>query len=369
MPALRLARVACAALFGLVLASPSGAAEKPAKELFGAKRAPADLASRSIGSYSRGCLAGAAMLPVNGPAWQAMRLSRNRNWGHPALVAYVERLARDSQAKDGWPGLLVGDLAQPRGGPMLTGHASHQIGLDADIWLMPMPDRTLTPKEREEISAVSMIKDNFSINPEVWKPGHVTLLRRAASYPEVARIFVHPAIKKALCDAAGKDRAWLEKIRPWWGHHYHFHVRISCPPGSPGCKEQDDPPDGDGCGKPLDDWFAMFRKPPPPKPDKPAKPKPPITMAALPGECRAVLDASDGAAAAVPASFQGEPPVPPRAPAAPAAAAPPQAVAPLPTVPLPEANPRTGPARAWLNSLTTPRDAGSPPVPERKPSR
>lgn len=357
MPADRLALLVCAALLCGLGAASSGAAEKPAKELFGARQAPAALASRAIGSYSRGCLAGAAMLPVDGPAWQAMRLSRNRNWGHPALVAYVEKLARESREKDGWPGLLVGDLAQPRGGPMLTGHASHQIGLDADIWLMPMPGRTLSPAEREEISAVSMIKDNFSINPEVWQPGHVTLLKRAASYPEVARIFVHPAIKKALCEAAGRDRGWLEKIRPWWGHHYHFHVRLACPPGSPGCKDQDDPPDGDGCGKPLEDWFALFRKPA--KPEKPAKPKPPVMMEALPAECRAVLEAADAAPAPVPASFTGAPPMPERAPAA----------APLPPVPLPEARPATGPARAWLDSLTASPGASPPPLPERKPVR
>ena len=65
-------------------------------------------------------MAGGAALPVDGPAWQVMRLSRNRNWGHPDLVALVERLAIEAKEKDGWNGLLVGDLAQPRGGPMLV---------------------------------------------------------------------------------------------------------------------------------------------------------------------------------------------------------------------------------------------------------
>ena len=55
----------------------------PAKKLFASKRSPADLKARSIGFYSRGCLAGGVALPINGPAWQVMRLSRNRNWGHP----------------------------------------------------------------------------------------------------------------------------------------------------------------------------------------------------------------------------------------------------------------------------------------------
>src|SRR5690606_32364598 len=121
---------------------------EPAKQLFGAKALPADMAARAIGSYARGCMAGGRALAVTGDAWQVMRLERNRNWGQPVLIDYLETLARDARDLDGWPGLLVGDLAQPRGGPMLTGHASHQIGLDADIWLRPMPERELSFKER-----------------------------------------------------------------------------------------------------------------------------------------------------------------------------------------------------------------------------
>ncbi len=271
---------------------PTFAEPLPAKKLFGTVSKPSPLAARALGSYVRGCLSGGKMLPVNGPAWQAMRLSRNRNWGHPLLVKYVERLATESKEKDGWPGLLIGDLAQPRGGPMLTGHRSHQIGLDADIWLKPMPPRRLTHKEREKISAVSMLgPDKLSVNPKVWLPGHVTLLKRAVSYPEVARIFVHPAIKKALCNAAGQDRSWLRRIRPWWGHHYHFHVRLKCPTGS-GCKDQPAPPAGDGCGKQLDHWFKRLTAKPKPqkkKKKKKKKPRPQLTLADLPIGCRAVL--------------------------------------------------------------------------------
>lgn len=287
----------------LLAAAPFDAVAAPeARKLFGAKKSPADLRSRAIGSYARGCLAGGAMLPVNGPAWQAMRLSRNRNWGHPALVRYVERLATESKEIDGWPGLLVGDLSQPRGGPMLTGHRSHQIGLDADIWLKPMPNRRLNRKEREKISAISMLgRDKLSINKKHWKPGHVTLLKRASSSREVARIFVHPVIKKALCDAAGTDRRWLRKIRPWWGHHYHFHVRLACPPGMVGCVNQKPVPGGDGCGKQLDDWFKLLKRAMKPKKKpkvttgkKPKKKKRRrLRLADLPGDCKLVLNARD----------------------------------------------------------------------------
>src|SRR6188474_3272297 len=67
--------------------------KNPAKELFGRKPVPANLQARSIGFYTRGCLAGGIALPINGKTWQVMRLSRNRNWGHPDLVTFMERLA------------------------------------------------------------------------------------------------------------------------------------------------------------------------------------------------------------------------------------------------------------------------------------
>lgn len=256
-----------------------------AKLLFGGATRPAPLAARSIGGYARGCLAGATALPVNGKAWQVMRLSRNRNWGHPNLVAFLERFAERGK-KIGWPGLLVGDMSHPRGGPMITGHASHQIGLDADIWFLPMPERELSRAERETISAVSMVKmATREIDPAAWTPTRLALVRQAAIDPEVARIFVHPAIKKAMCDGATGDRAWLGKVRPWYGHNYHFHVRLACPAGAEGCKDQDSVPAGDGCGADLAWWLG----PEPWKPSPPEKPRPPLKLADLPPACSQVI--------------------------------------------------------------------------------
>ena len=227
------------------------------------------------------------MLPADGDTWQVMRLSRKRNWGHPRLIDFLERLAKRVPQINGWPGLLIGDISQPRGGPMLTGHASHQIGLDADVWLTPMPDRRLTPAEREEMSATNMVRSDWlDIDPATWTPQHTTLLRAVARESEVARIFVNPAIKRALCREAGADRSWLSKIRPMFGHNYHFHIRLACPPGEESCSDQDPPPAGDGCGAELDRWFTPAMLNP-----KPGRPRPPMTMAQLPGECRRVLAA------------------------------------------------------------------------------
>jgi penicillin-insensitive murein endopeptidase len=262
-----------------------------AKELFGRKPRPAELPVGSIGFYAKGCLAGGEALPINGDTWQVMRLSRNRNWGNPALVSLVEKLSTKVKKSAGWPGLLVGDMSQPRGGPMFTGHASHQVGLDADIWLTPMPNRILSRDEREETSAVNMVATNrLDIDPKVWTPQHLSVIRAAAEEPQVERIFVNAAIKKALCREATGNRSWLFKVRPMYGHDYHFHIRIKCPPGSRDCKPQEPPPESDGCGHELDYWFSdavLHPKPPP----VPPKPKPPLTLADLPAACKQVLGA------------------------------------------------------------------------------
>ena len=270
-----------------------------AKVLFGQKTTPANLQARAIGSYAKGCLAGAKALPVDGQTWQVMRLNRNRKWGHPDLIAYLEDLARRVPSINGWSGLLIGDISQPRGGPMITGHASHQIGLDADIWLTPMPAGRLSQSQREEMSARNMARSDWmDVDPVAWTPNHTRLIRAAASDPRVGRIFVNPALKVAICRETEGNRSWLSKVRPMWGHNYHFHIRMACPAGDSGCGDQDPPPDGDGCGQQLTDWLALQhkaifapKKPPGTGKGKP-KPKPAMTLDALPAECRQVLVAN-----------------------------------------------------------------------------
>lgn len=262
----------------------------PAKQLFGAVKTPAKgLEPAAIGFYSRGCLAGGEALPITGPSWQVMRLSRNRNWGHPDLIAFLGRLTEKAPRATGWPGILVGDMAQPRGGPMSSGHASHQIGLDVDVWLTPMPKRVLTPQEREDLSATLMVRpDRLDIDPKVWTPGQLALIRTAAQDERVERVLVNAAIKKALCREATGDRSWLRKVRPYWGHDFHMHVRLSCPESSPECRPQEPVAPGEGCD--LGWWFSdAVLHPKPPK--KPPRPVPPVTLADLPPACATVLKA------------------------------------------------------------------------------
>lgn len=269
----------------------------PAKRLFGRQKDAADIKARAIGTYAKGCLAGAKAIAINGEAWQVMRLSRNRMWGHPDLIELVEDLGLKAKAAGEWNGLLIGDISQPRGGPMLTGHASHQIGLDADIWLTPMPGKTYTQAERESVSAVLMTKNRSEIDTRVWTENQAKLIQRAAKYDKVARIFVHPPIKAELCRWARGDRTWLAKVRPMFGHNYHFHIRMKCPVGVQGCKDQwtPRPKDGTGCGEELAYWMSDLpwkpRKPDPTKPKIKPVPVPPLTLAGLPAECRAVIAA------------------------------------------------------------------------------
>jgi penicillin-insensitive murein endopeptidase len=245
---------------------------------------------RVVGNYTLGCIGGAEQLAPDGPHWQVLNPSRNRAWGHPALIGFIETLA-GGVAGDGWRGLLVGDLAQPRGGPLPSDHNSHQVGLDADIWLTPLPARRLDAGELESFEPPSMVKPNgLEIDPYRFGAAQYAMLKRAAEASEVERIFVSPAIKQALCTKApAGNRDWLRKIRPWRGHMAHMHVRLACPADNTECRSQEPPPDGDGCGAELASWFkdtSWLKEGP-----RPYEPETAIRLDQLPAQCRELLAA------------------------------------------------------------------------------
>jgi len=265
----------------------------PAKTLFASEKLPTLGKAMAIGYYPRGCLQGGVPLAVTGPTWQVMRVSRNRMWGHPSLVNFLEKFAPRAAKATGWNGILVGDMAQPRGGPLPFGHMSHQIGLDVDIWFMPMPDHVLSAEEREKTSAINLVSDDWMhINPKTWSLADIAFIKTAAEQPDVERVLVNAAIKKELCRVEDKKKPdWLAKVRPWYGHHDHIHVRLKCPADSPNCRAQPPVPGDDGCSaKALEFWFSD-KVLHPPKPATPAKPPRPLTLADLPPACKNVLDA------------------------------------------------------------------------------
>src|SRR5262245_26772793 len=263
-----------------------------AKQLFGAVQLPSIGKAVAIGYYPRGCLAGGVEFPINGPNWQVMRLSRNRNWGHPSLIHFLEKFAPAAAKSTGWKGILVGDLAQPRGGPSPSDHSSHQTGLDVDICFMPMPERELTREERDTISASNLVSEDWKhLNPETWTPQHVAFIKTAAQQPGVERVLVNAVIKKELCRLeAKKPHAWMAKVRPWYGHHDHIHVRLRCPTDSPNCRAQQPVSGDDGCsGTELDHWLSdkVLKR----KITTPSKPPKPMMLADLPPACKTVLEA------------------------------------------------------------------------------
>ncbi len=199
-------------------------------------------------------------LPADGPGWRAVRVARNRHFGHPVTIGFVRDLARATKAA-GLPDLYIGDIAQPRGGPMPYGHASHQTGMDVDVWfnLAPKP-ASQPPAAREEIDTPSLVLAGPPprLDPAAWRPGHRLMLRFAATHRAVDRVLVHPAIKQHLCAIeTGADRSWIRKVRPWWGHDSHMHVHLACPADSPTCQDPPPIPVGDGCDASLAWWFEQ----------------------------------------------------------------------------------------------------------------
>ena len=258
-----------AIILGLLAAPvPTYAADPPAKELFGAATAPTrgdDAAV--IGSYAKGASPAAIALPIDGPAWQAMRLSRNRVWG-PSGIGGLHRAAGHRRARrrlagpsrrrhgtaagrpDAHRPRLAPDrarrrpLADPDAGP-----AAQRRGTGNDFGRLHAPARR-TNRGRDTVHRC----------PHRLDQARVT---RSAGRADLRP----PGIKQALCARATGDRAWLNKVRPWWGHDAHFHVRLACPPGERLCRDQEAPPPGDGCGDDLAWWLT----------DEPWKPKPPRT--------------------------------------------------------------------------------------------
>lgn len=295
--------IALAALAACVNASVPAHGQERAATLFSQVTLPSTHAPEVYGGYARGCADGLVQLPETGPGWQAMRLSRNRNWGHPEMIDYLEDLAAAAQGF-GWQGIYVGDISQPRGGPSPSGHLSHQTGLDADVWYNAPASLHLTRAQREDLAPTILRTADQRRLTAAWTPQHALLLRAAASDPRVDRIFVAAAIKIELCrTATPADTPWLQRIRPLYGHHDHFHVRLRCPAGSRHCETQSPTVaelshGGNGCDDTLTWWVTDYLNPPaaPAQPAQPAQPRRrgprEFLMSDLPRQCSQVLERS-----------------------------------------------------------------------------
>jgi penicillin-insensitive murein endopeptidase len=242
---------------------------------------PAPGPTRVIGDTSAGCISGARTLPPEGEGYVVMHLERDRYYGHPSLISAIKALGQRAAAGLGI--MHVGDLGMARGGPMPFGHRSHQTGLDADVWFDLSPGLHLgANRDRSNVSAYSLLsKVGDGVDYRLWSDSHAQMLKAAAMQPAVDRIFVNARIKQELCRSSRGDREWLRKIRPWYRHEDHFHIRLACPPDSPSCVRQEPVPPGDGC-EALGWWLKKTPDVPATKPPPPPKPR-------MPAECRELL--------------------------------------------------------------------------------
>ncbi len=214
--------------------------------------------SESIGKYTAGCIKDPARLPFSGNGYQVIRHHRQRYYGHSKMIQFLRDLSARLNRKYKTT-LYIADISKYNGGPILDDHSSHQIGLDADILYIHKPlgeNKKLSPGERENKYPETTLLDNEKyVDPGKWSPVNENILMETSGSRKVDRIFVNPAIKRKLCEKyPGED--WLRKIRPWWGHDGHFHVRLKCPENSPSCVSGPHIPSGTGCGSDLAWWFS-----------------------------------------------------------------------------------------------------------------
>lgn len=239
-----------------------------------------------IGTYTNGCLIGGKTLPFEGEGFQVVRREHHRFFAHPEMYDYLIHLGKKVKAAQ-LPDMLIGDVAMPAGGRFASSHTSHQMGLDADIWFRM---GRFTEKEAQHSTGLAFLMANEKTKKMTknWTKQQFQLLKFATEDPRVARIFVNPVIKVHLCETLPKEeRGWLRKIRPWYSHNAHFHVRLNCPKGASYCTNQAPVPKGDGCDATLYQWLKP--KPPAKKPTKPVKPKPKV-IPPPPPLCQLLLD-------------------------------------------------------------------------------
>ena len=123
--------------------------------------------STALGSHTAGALVEGVRLPAAGRTFYTwdpvLRRSPNRpwrRWGTDRLVRVVLGVARDFHAAHPRaPRMAVGDLSRPRGGDFgprfgYVGHASHQNGLDVDVYYPRADGRERAPRDASEVDRV-----------------------------------------------------------------------------------------------------------------------------------------------------------------------------------------------------------------------
>jgi len=207
--------------------------------------------SQAIGFYSKGELKFADKMASESTHHIKLFLPRNRGFGTLMLINIA--MEASSILNANFPAgerVQFGDMSNKDGG-FLSGHNSHQNGLDVDVSYMRMDYREQDQFDIDGFDENFVIKNILSPNFDMER--NLFIFKSLVSTNKVNRIFVDQVIKNAICEHVIKIgqrelyRETLRRLRHWPNHLNHFHLRLVCPSDSSKCEEQTPPPDGDGC--------------------------------------------------------------------------------------------------------------------------
>jgi len=203
------------------------------------------------GFYSSGHLLNGWELPNEGEGYVRLFSYRNRGWGTQQIIEMIEKSAFEINqlfpAKDR---LLVGDISALKGG-RISGHGSHQNGLDVELAFYRLDGVEQSADYRNGFLENMVKKGKISKNFDVVR--NWELVKSLHRFGRVNRIFIDKVIKKELCKHAeflGEKDSYvdvLKSLRPYPYHGDHLHVRIECPENAPKCRNQIDHGEGVGC--------------------------------------------------------------------------------------------------------------------------
>jgi murein endopeptidase len=167
--------------------------------------------SRALGSPGAGRLVRGVRLPPEGghfftwdPVLHVAPNRASRRWGSDDLVRRILRVIEVyARAHPGAPRVGIGDLSRPRGGPFGPKHATHQNGLDADVYYPRLDGRERPPKRAEQMNrrlSQALLDLFVAAGADVIYVGPNT---RLTGPPHVVQVL--------------------------WNHDNHLHVRIRHP--------------------------------------------------------------------------------------------------------------------------------------------
>ena len=284
---------------------------------------PSSHLSQSLGSYADGCLQGGQILAPQGPGYVSIRRFRNRFYAHPSTLEVISTLGKWVKAlgmrsleigdlSQPRGGLMTYGHRSHQNGldvDIWFGYSQEQ---SSQVKSAVQREKTLFKKTYSKKHAVKkpnkaqrkklkqmkkkheahlfdlqhpsvLMTKREKIDPKKWSNRHLNLLYLATQDARVERIFVHWQIKAKLCalykakklsstlKASQKllkkekyplledPEQWLRKIRPWYGHHQHFHIRLRCPPKDSKCLSQKTIALNSGCDQDLA-WFSLSAK-------------------------------------------------------------------------------------------------------------